>query len=248
VPILVIDSRDLVDCSEKVKIYIHSANKMDMKKYKLIGVDSDACVIREAPQVKAEHAMAYYLKEIQKNTSKNVVVLHSQKLDPEILAQVFVSYLKDEFRIPPSYAKQYLARSLPKANFHLETEEQEVTKPVASVREVAGSKATVEFKDLFLKLQDQAGSEKTSRAYNLLNTLTTNIYSHQDESMYRKVRRTTKQVSELSKHSAFLALLEKLGWEGEQEFWVNKVESKYLKIFKTDLDVGFKQFQSKQTS
>ena len=85
--------------------------------------------------------------------------------------------------------------------------------------------------------------EKTSRGYNLLNTLTTNIYSHDDDEHYRKVRRVIKQVSELSKYSAFEKLMQKLGWKIEGDSWVNQVESKYLKIFKTDLDVGFKQFQ-----
>ena len=65
------------------------------------------------------------------------------------------------------------------------------------------NETTVDFKNMFLKLKSQAGSDKTDRAFQLLNTLTTNIYSHSDEAMYRKVRRTTRQVSELSRHKAF---------------------------------------------
>lgn len=38
IPILVVDTRDFVDCSSRVKVYIHTTNKADMKKYSLLGL------------------------------------------------------------------------------------------------------------------------------------------------------------------------------------------------------------------
>jgi len=40
-------------------------------------------------------------------------------------------------------------------------------------------------------------------------------------------------------------LLDELGFREEGENWVNTVESKYLKIFKTDFDLGYKQYKNK---
>ena len=38
---------------------------------------------------------------------------------------------------------------------------------------------------------------KTERAYNLLVTLISNIYSHKDDENYRRVKKTNKQINEL---------------------------------------------------
>jgi hypothetical protein len=38
---MVIDSRDFVDCSDQVKLYIHSASRKDMKKYNLLGISKE---------------------------------------------------------------------------------------------------------------------------------------------------------------------------------------------------------------
>jgi hypothetical protein len=64
--------------------------------------------------------------------------------------------------------------------------------------------------------------EKTIRAYELLNTLTANIYNHKDNAaMYRKVRRTTRQIVELDKYKGFQQLMEELGWKADPDFWTN---------------------------
>jgi hypothetical protein len=41
-------------------------------------------------------------------------------------------------------------------------------------------------------------------------------------------------------------LLDELGFREEGDNWVNKVESKYLKIFKTDFDLAFKNYKNKE--
>ena len=93
-----------------------------------------------------------------------------------MLVQVLVSYLKEEYKIPPPYAKVYLMRSLPKANLKVEPEPEEQMQ--ASALQEYSNETTAQFKELFSKLESQAGEEKAVRACKLLNTLTTNIYSH----------------------------------------------------------------------
>ena len=48
----------------------------------------------------------------------------------------------------------------------------------------------------------------------------------------------------LSKYKAGLKLLDEPGFQEEGDNWVNKMESKYLKIYKTDFDLAYKQFKA----
>lgn len=42
------------------------------------------------------------------------------------------------------------------------------------------------------------------------------------------------------------SMLEQMGWRQGEEQWENKVEGKYLKVFKTDFDVGFKMYRERK--
>ena len=64
--------------------------------------------------------MSYYLKQLQSKSKDRVVVLHGPQLDSEVLAQVLVSFIKEEYKIPSHFAKMYLSNSLPKTNMHME--------------------------------------------------------------------------------------------------------------------------------
>lgn len=73
-----------------------------------------------------------------------------------------------------------------------------------------------------------------------------NIYSNpNNEESYRQVKRTNRQLNDLLvKYKNGLKLLDELGFREKDEHWVNTVESKYLKIYKTDFDVGYKRYKS----
>ena len=43
-------------------------------------------------------------------------------------------------------------------------------------------------------------------------------------------------------HSAGVKLLEMVGFKSEEGNWVNRVEVKYLRLYKTDLDVGYRMY------
>ena len=104
------------------------------------------------------------------------------------------------------------------------------------------------YADLFNKLYKDMGSNKEAaskveRAYNLLVTLLSNIYSHKDDENYRKVKKTNKQINELlGKYSYGVKLLSEVGFNSNEGNFVNEVEQKYLKIFRTDMDLGYRQF------
>ena len=74
------------------------------------------------------------------------------------------------------------------------------------------------FTDNFIKLRKEMGGgkeaeAKVERAYNLMITLISNIYSHKDEENYRKVRKTNKQINELlGKYSHGVKLLKDVGF------------------------------------
>ena len=36
--------------------------------------------------------------------------------------------------------------------------------------------------------------------------------------------------------------MEMMGFSSEEGNWINRVEVKYLKLYKTDLDLGYKQY------
>ena len=73
-----------------------------------------------------------------------------------------------------------------------------------------------------------------------------NIYSNpNNEESYRQVKRTNRQLNDLLvKYKNGLKLLDELGFREKDEHWINTVESKYLKIYKTDFDVGYKRYKS----
>lgn len=88
--------------------------------------------------------------------------------------------------------------------------------------------------------------EKIERAYNLLGTLLANIYNNKESDNYRKVKKTNRQVNEsLGKYKAGVLLLKLNGFEDEEGCYVNKFELNYLKLLKTDLDLGYKHFLEK---
>jgi hypothetical protein len=75
-----------------------------------------------------------------------------------------------------------------------------------------------------------------------------NIYNNPtNEDSYREVKKTNRQLNDLLiKHKNGLKILDELGFREKEEHWVNTVESKYLKIYKTDLDLGFKRYKVKE--
>ena len=90
---------------------------------------------------------------------------------------------------------------------------------------------------------NKEASSKTERGYNLLVTLISNIYSHKDDENYRKVKKTNKQIYDLlGKYKHGVDLLHEVGFKDEGGFYVNSIEQKYLKIFRTDLDLGYRRF------
>ena len=64
-----------------------------MKKYSLMGIEQKN-IIKQTHDTDQSTAIEYYLKQLNKNNSKNIVMLHSSKLDSDVLVQVLVSYLK----------------------------------------------------------------------------------------------------------------------------------------------------------
>ena len=96
---------------------------------------------------------------------------------------------------------------------------------------------------LFRKLQKQSSATKTETAYEILSKLVTNIYSNPDTDSYRSVKGTNRRVGEnLINYSAGVKLMEMMGFSSEEGNWINRVEVKYLKMYKIDLDLGYKQY------
>lgn len=61
------------------------------------------------------------------------------------------------------------------------------------------------------------------------------------------MKRTTRQIRELVEgYGSGKSMLEQMGWRQGEEQWENKVEGKYLKVFKTDFDVGFKMYRERK--
>lgn len=100
------------------------------------------------------------------------------------------------------------------------------------------------FARLFKEYEGEANLEKVERLYNLVNTLTTNIYSNEGET-YRRVKRTTRQMRELVEgYESGRKILQQMGWRQGEEQWENRLEGKYLKVFRTDFDLGFKLYRA----
>ena len=90
---------------------------------------------------------------------------------------------------------------------------------------------------------NKEAASKIERAYNLLVTLLSNIYSHKDDENYRKVKKTNKQINELlGKYGHGIKLLSEVGFNDQEGHFVNEIEQKYLKVFRTDMDLGYRQF------
>lgn len=57
------------------------------------------------------------------------------------------------------------------------------------------------------------------------------------------MRKTNKQVNELlGRYPAGIKLLSELGFEDRDGFYANSTHHKYLKLYRTDLDLAFKHF------
>lgn len=118
-PIMVINSHEIVGEFAPVKVYVHTSNKMDKKIYKEIGITGEEALIYEPHEDQPEKIKQYYLKELMKKNGPNVVLLHSPKMPPDLLTQILEGYLQQKYSIPATASKIYLARSLPKGALKL---------------------------------------------------------------------------------------------------------------------------------
>lgn len=84
---------------------------------------------------------------------------------------------------------------------------------------------------------------KVDRAYNLLVTLLSNIYNNKTSEHYRTVRKTNPQVNDLlGKYKYGVRLLSEVGFLDKGSGYVNSTDVKYLKIYRTDLDMAYRNF------
>lgn len=86
---------------------------------------------------------------------------------------------------------------------------------------------------------------KLERGYNLLLNLISNIYNNKEADNFRKVRKTNKQIHDLlGRYANGVRLLEDVGFIDEEGFYVNNTDIKYLRVYRMDLEVGYKLYQA----
>ena len=87
---------------------------------------------------------------------------------------------------------------------------------------------------------DEAAGVKLERSYNLVVNLISNIYSNKESDNFRRVRKTNKQINDcLGRYKSGGRLLEEVGFLDEGAFYINNTDIKYLKLYRTDLDVAY---------
>ena len=72
-----------------------------------------------------------------------------------------------------------------------------------------------------------------------------NIYNNPEKDIYRKVRKINKNVESFGRFASGKKLMVELGWKEDNEHWVNDVDVKYLKIWRSDLDLAFSRYRDK---
>lgn len=73
--------------------------------------------------------------------------------------------------------------------------------------------------------------------------LSSNIVSNQNDDNYRRVKGANKQMEELlTRTKAGTRLLKQAGFTEKNGFWTNTLEIKYLKVLRTDMDLGFRNY------
>lgn len=85
-----------------------------MKVYGMMGINDENCVIKEPTETSIEKLKEYYLAALNKHSGKNIVLLHSNKVDSNTLGEILTAFLKSKYEIPAPYINIYLAKSLPK--------------------------------------------------------------------------------------------------------------------------------------
>lgn len=79
----------------------------------------------------------------------------------------------------------------------------------------------------------------------MIINLVSNIYNNKESDNFRKVRKTNKQVNDLLGRYVFgVKLLQEAGFFDEEGFYVNSLDGKYLKVYRTDIDLAFKKFMA----
>lgn len=88
---------------------------------------------------------------------------------------------------------------------------------------------------------NSAAVSKLASSHNLLVTLLSNMYNNKNVQSYRKVRRNNSQIYDmLGKYKAGVKLLNEIGFVDETGSYVNNTDVKYLKIYRTDLDMAYR--------
>lgn len=82
---------------------------------------------------------------------------------------------------------------------------------------------------------------KLGSSHNLLVTLLSNMYNNKNVESYRKVRRNNSQIYDmLGKYKTGVKLLNEIGFVEQTGSYVNSTDVKYLKIYRTDLDMAYR--------
>lgn len=90
---------------------------------------------------------------------------------------------------------------------------------------------------------DEKASKQLDRAYNLLVVLVSNIYNNKGSDSYRRIRKTNSQINELlGKYKYGQKLLSEVGFKDDGSGYLNNTDVKYLKIYRTDLDMAYRNF------
>lgn len=90
---------------------------------------------------------------------------------------------------------------------------------------------------------NENAKNKVDRAYNLLVTLLSNIYNNKSSENYRTVRKTNSQVNDLlGRYKNGVKLLNEVGFLDKGSGYVNNTDVKYVKIYRTDLDMAYRNF------
>lgn len=68
------------------------------------------------------------------------------------------------------------------------------------------------------------------------------MISNPDNDQYKSVKGMNKQMAELlSRNKVGVKLLSLAGFVEKEAFWVNSLEAKYLKVIRTDMDLGYRK-------
>jgi hypothetical protein len=93
------------------------------------------------------------------------------------------------------------------------------------------------------EISDETAFVSVEQAYQLLITLLSNICNHPAVPSYRTVKKSNKLINEqLGQYKNGVKLLEKVGFKDDDECYTNTTDVKYLKMYRTDLDIAYKNY------